>query len=709
MNTLQNSILKEGHNCWKTAATNRLAVLVDAAAFYKAFVDVAEQAKESILILAWDIDWRTKLIENDDETFAQFLIRLVKKNKRLHIHILEWDFAMIYAAERGLMPMFGAGMPGHRRIHYEKDDKHPLAGSHHQKIVVIDDQIAFCGGLDITRQRWDTPEHIPNDSRRIDANNAPYSPFHDIQIMCDGKAAKHFGELVRDRWHKATRKSLKAPAPFQLIWPTDVSPDFIDCKISISRTEPPYDRNAGVQEIKNLFVDIVKVCQKWLYIEAQYLTSACFEKVLEESLRQSDGPEIVIVVPRDCSGWLEESTMGALRCRMLKRLSSSDQHNRLRVCFPVNQETPVLVHSKVIVVDDSVVTIGSANLSNRSMGLDTECNVTIESDGSSQIEDAIGRIRNRLLGEHLGMSAEDVQAALKTHGSMNKIIDLRKGLTRHLKVLDTESLEFSPSLLTDRDIVDPERPIDFEGWVDDFVVETEQKKQIGNEIFMTGVFLALVVLLAASWYWTPLRNFVDPKELAENVASVKSGPLSLLIVTGSYLAGSLVLFPITILMLATIFLYGPIFGFGYSLIGSVAAAAFTYWIGRLLARNRVREIAGNKLNRISKLIAKKGLLTIIFVRMLPIAPFSIVNIVAGASRIRFLDFILGTAIGMLPGLLGMTLFGNSLKSAIKRPDAFSVFMLVVVIGSLLLLAAIIRNRLGVRRKLTNADSTDAVR
>jgi uncharacterized membrane protein YdjX (TVP38/TMEM64 family) len=392
---------------------------------------------------------------------------------------------------------------------------------------------------------------------------------------------------------------------------------------------------------------------------------------------------------------------------MLKRLNSVDQHKRIRVCFPVNQGTTVLVHSKVIVADDSLVTIGSANLSNRSMGLDTECNVTIQSDGTSQIENSIAGVRNRLLGEHLGMTSEEVASALKASGSINELIDLRNGSERHLKVLNTDDFEASSSILTDRDIVDPERPIDFEGWVNDFVAEEEEEKEIGNEVLLTGIFLALVVLLAASWYWTPLRDFVDPKTLAEKAGSMKNSPFSLLVVLGSYLAGSLVLFPITILMLATIFLYGPVFGFSYSLIGSVAAAAFTYWIGRAIARNRVREIAGNKLNRISSLIAKKGLLTIIFARVLPIAPFSIINIVAGASHVRFVDFILGTAIGMLPGLLGMTLFGNSLKSAIKNPDPFSVFILIVVVGSLLLLAAIIRKRLGARRKLMMNAETDA--
>jgi uncharacterized membrane protein YdjX (TVP38/TMEM64 family)/phosphatidylserine/phosphatidylglycerophosphate/cardiolipin synthase-like enzyme len=704
---MKTSILKEGQNCWKIAASNKVAVLVDAASFYKAFVKVAEQAKESILILAWDIDWRTRLTEDNEETFAEFFLRLVKQNKRLHIHVLEWDFAMIYAVERGILPMFGVGVPHHRRIHYRRDDKHPLAGSHHQKIVVVDDQLAFCGGLDITRQRWDTPEHRPHDNRRIDPDGVVYAPFHDVQVMCDGESAKYLGDIARSRWEKATAKKLKVPSIIQHLWPPDIQPDFTNCNVGISRTEPPYNGAAGIYEIENLFVDMVKASKRWLYIEAQYLTSARFEKALEECLSQAEGPEVLIVVPRDCSGWLEENTMGALRCRVLQRLKELDHHNRLRVCYPVNEQTPILVHAKIIVADDCGLTIGSANLSNRSMGLDTECNLTIQSDGSSRIENAIRRIRNRLLGEHLGMSAEDVQTALKATGSMNELIDFRKGSQRCLKIVETKEFEASSSLLTDRDIVDPERPIDLEGWVNDFVIEEQEKTQISNDVLWTGIFLALIILLTASWYWTPLRNLVDPRFLAERAATAKDFPYSILVVTGSYLLGSVILFPITILILSTIFLYGPAWGFGYSLFGSVIAAAFTYLIGRKLARNRVRQLAGKKLNRISKLISKKGLLTIVIARMLPIAPFSIVNIVAGASHIRFIDFILGTAIGMLPGLIGMTLFGNSLKSAVRNPDPVSILILIVVIGSLLFLAAMIKKRLGTRENSMEADVTNA--
>src|SRR3569832_2150888 len=86
-----------------------------------------------------------------------------------------------------------------------------MGGSHHQKVVVIDDQLAFAGGLDLTLGRWDTPDHVPDDPRRIELNPAPARPYHDVQVAVSGAAARALGELARERWRCATGKKLRAP------------------------------------------------------------------------------------------------------------------------------------------------------------------------------------------------------------------------------------------------------------------------------------------------------------------------------------------------------------------------------------------------------------------------------------------------------------------------------------------------------------------
>src|SRR3546814_14781470 len=84
----------------------------------------------------------------------------------------------------------------------------PVGASHHQKVVVADDAVAFCGGLDLTIKRWDTPEHLPQHPLRRDPAGQDYQPFHDVQMMVDGEAAAALGDLARRRWKRVTRESL---------------------------------------------------------------------------------------------------------------------------------------------------------------------------------------------------------------------------------------------------------------------------------------------------------------------------------------------------------------------------------------------------------------------------------------------------------------------------------------------------------------------
>jgi phospholipase D1/2 len=108
---------------------------------------------------------------------GKFLNAKAERSPELQIYILCWDFAMIYAFERQFLPLFQLDWNVHRRIHLHMDNEHPIGAAHHQKIVVIDDRLAFCGGIDLTKRRWDTPEHKPHDPRRKDPDGKPYEPF----------------------------------------------------------------------------------------------------------------------------------------------------------------------------------------------------------------------------------------------------------------------------------------------------------------------------------------------------------------------------------------------------------------------------------------------------------------------------------------------------------------------------------------------------
>jgi phosphatidylserine/phosphatidylglycerophosphate/cardiolipin synthase-like enzyme len=133
-----------------------------------------------------------------------------------------------------------------------KDGSHPVGASHHQKIAVIDDVMAFVGELDFAQCRWDTPSHRTNHSQRRLMDGKPCRPFHDVQMMVDGEIARALGELARDRWECATEDQL-SPSPVQPsgdYWPRSVPPDFQQIPVAIARTRPEYEDRKEIREVE---------------------------------------------------------------------------------------------------------------------------------------------------------------------------------------------------------------------------------------------------------------------------------------------------------------------------------------------------------------------------------------------------------------------------------------------------------------------------
>jgi phosphatidylserine/phosphatidylglycerophosphate/cardiolipin synthase-like enzyme len=164
------SVLKEGENCWRIEKANRAAFLVDGASYFEAFASAIDQAEKSVYIAGWEIDSRVSVLRRDKNAPSVNLKELISKKiaatPRLQVYLLYWDFAMIYALEREWLPMFKLGWATNRRIHFFMDDQHPTGASQHQKVVVIDDRVAFSGGIDLTGNRWDTPRHRIDDPLR---------------------------------------------------------------------------------------------------------------------------------------------------------------------------------------------------------------------------------------------------------------------------------------------------------------------------------------------------------------------------------------------------------------------------------------------------------------------------------------------------------------------------------------------------------------
>lgn len=686
-------ILKPDHNCWRVESADRASFLIDGADYFHAFRESLKKAQCSILIVGWDMNSQFRLEREPVSDglpveFGKFLNSLVERNKHLHIHVLDWDYDVIYAADREWLPQYKLDWTSHPRLHFHMDNHHPVGACHHQKIVVVDDRVAFAGGLDVTMGRWDTPEHRPDDLRRCDIDNVVPQPYHDVQMAVSGEVAVALGDLARQRWHKATGERLDPPENCSDIdpWPEDLVADVENVIIGISRTYPAYKDQPEVREVERIILDSIRAAEKMIYIENQYFTSQKVINALIERLQENNGPEIVLVLPEHTDGWLSQLSMDVLRERSLKQLQQADQQKRLRTYYP---DRPGLgkycinVHSKVIIIDNELARVGSSNLNNRSMGIDTECDLILDARGEAAVLTAIGNFRNRLLAEHLNVSVAEVAQALAQEKSLIAAIESLLGTGWTLEPLQLKVSKELDAIVPDALIADPEQPFNSDKLARQLVNDEEQSPARRTLIALLSL-LAVVLLLAAAWRWTPVGEWLNISEIFSSAGELRGTWLAPVIVAIIYIVGGLVVFPVTVMIVATGLTFGAFYGFAYALLGAELSAIVTYMIGQYLGHDMVRNLSQRWVGRISRRLAQQGLFAVITLRIIPVAPFSVINLVAGASHIRLRDFALGTLLGMIPGTLALTVFSDQVMSAIEAPDVIQFFVLLVLASAIMI-------------------------
>jgi phospholipase D1/2 len=700
-------LLQPGRNCWRIEHARRFSMLVDAEVYFRALRAAILKARHSVFILSWDIDSRIRLVPagaNDGypEQFGDFLYAVAEARPELHIHVLNWDFAMLFALERK-WPAARLGWRGHRRVKFHMDAEHPVGASHHQKVVVIDDGLAFAGGLDITRCRWDTPDHPGESPLRRDSDGKPYGPFHDVQAIVDGDAARALGELARLRWERATSQEPKAASakPREDLWPEDIAPDVTDINVGIARTEPAYNGRKGVYEVRQLHLDAIAAARQRLFFENQYFTSDLICNALAARLIEDDAPEIMIVMPKIQSGWLEQSTMGVLRARVHRRLKQADERGRYRMyCADLpglNDDCCLNVHSKVFTVDDDILCVGSANLSNRSMSLDTECKLVIEAHGSRQdeIRGAIARLRSRLMAEHLDVKPEQVAAELQQRNSLHATVAALQGSARSLNVFDPETTPELDALIPDQAVLDPEKPIDPDELIEQ-LVPRDIHKPVPRRMIVLGVLAVALALLAIAWRWTPLGEMVNLAALIKLARSLEALPFTPLAVILGYVVAGMLMVPVMLLIGVTGIVFGPLAGGLYAAGGTLLSATISYGVGRWLGKDGIHRILGARMDRISRRLCKQGIVAMVVTRLLPVAPFTVVNVLAGALQIRFRDYLIGTILGMTPGIVITVTFAHHLAEAVRNPSP-EVISVLAGVAILLIGTAVGLQRLFERR------------
>jgi uncharacterized membrane protein YdjX (TVP38/TMEM64 family)/phosphatidylserine/phosphatidylglycerophosphate/cardiolipin synthase-like enzyme len=635
------SILKPGRNVWRIERARRAAVLIDAAATFRAVREAMTRAEHSIFILGWDIHSRTRLVGEsgraDDglpDTLVEFLSALVAQKPDLVVHLLLWDFSVLYALEREFLPHLSLNWSTPDQVRFCLDKRAPLGCSQHQKIVVVDDAVAFSGGLDLTVRRWDTPEHRLQNPLRVDHAGEPYRPFHDVQAVVDGDAARALSELARERWRQAACAEPPASRPGGDPWPQSVTPDFQDVDIGIARTQPCYEGNKDIREVEKLFHDSIDAAENAIYIENQFLTvrpiAERIARRMKRKRKRKRKLETVAVAPSTHSSWIESQTMRNGRIRFRNAIRDAGVADRFRLVYPE------------------------------------------VADGDEKTD--------TLLGEHCGSSAQDVAELLEDTGSFVAITDMLCNNGHCLRAIDDGELD--PNAAQEdivEELADPYRPLNGQSLLQK--ARARVAAMVDTRVAVFAGVACFAALLAFAWAWTPLAEYARIETVRGIAAGFSEHPWAApALVLGAFLVGGLIAFPVTIMIAATAAVFGPVYGFAYAALGAMASALSTYGLGIWLGRDSLRHVVRGRSARVLDRIRRQGVLAVAATRLLPVAPFTVVNLAAGAAEIRLFDFTVGTLLGLAPGLLLLSALGSQAVRVLTQPSAPEMAALAGIIA-----------------------------
>jgi uncharacterized membrane protein YdjX (TVP38/TMEM64 family) len=269
--------------------------------------------------------------------------------------------------------------------------------------------------------------------------------------------------------------------------------------------------------------------------------------------------------------------------------------------------------------------------------------------------------------------------------SLIAVIESLQGNSRTFKPLDGRVPEFVNEVLPEAHIIDPERPLEPEQLAE-ILVPLEAPLSTSEHLLSTAIILGSLIALIGVWLWTPLRDLPLLETLEQTADWIRHSVYAPIIVIVTYLIGGLIAFPVTLLIIITVMIFGPWIGFIYALIGAELSALLGYAAGKSLGRKVVRWFANGKINRLGRILSRRDLKSIITVRIIPIASFTATNMIMGANHVQFRDLALGSLLGMIPGILAIALFADNLIDLIDEPSVFSFALLFFVVMMIALVA-----------------------
>ncbi len=501
-------LLKPGSTCWRVETAERLGLIIDMEDYFAAAKMAMQKARRSIHLLNWAFDPDTFFLPNDkgggppSDTFGPFLRDLARANPNLDVRILCWRSALPVAATQNFFPHRAKQCFKNTPVKFHLDASLPMGACHHQKVIVIDDEMAFCGGGDIAPDRWDTIQHKDQDLRRQKSGGGSYESRHETMSAVDGDAARALGLLFRMRWERCLGEKLPTPVAEPGLaedrgsgdlWPECLPVAARKATVGLSRTEPRWRDYHEVREAETLHLAAIAAAKRCIYMENQYFASPIVAEALAARLGEPDGPEIFLVSTQHSPSWFDQVTMDRTRILFLKRLKDVDVHNRCHAYYPLTAEgRSIIVHSKLTLIDDELVRIGSANLNNRSTGFDTECDLSAEAawgTAGAQMRQAIHSFRSHLLGHWLGQSEAAVDAAIEAGGSLHAAVESFDGPGRRMHQIEIRPIGPFWELIAAFHLGDPAGPADsWRPW--------RRRAELERQIKMLASHLAYVGLEA---------------------------------------------------------------------------------------------------------------------------------------------------------------------------------------------------------------------
>lgn len=486
-------LLQPGTTCWRRDTSGRAALIIDMADYFDAAMKAMRRARHTVWLLNWAFEAQTLFHPQDGCTgpaadrIGNFLKTLASENPNLDVRVLCWKSSAPVSATQHWFTLADrktfAGTP----VKFVLDGKLPRGACHHQKAIIVDDAVAFCGGGDIGPDRWDTPQHLDDDPRRVRTPRAhghsekDFDSRHEVMGIVEGAPAQALGALFRERWARATGEALPEPPATRPAWPAGMAAQFQGIDVGLSRTVAAWKGQPEIREAEALHLAAIAQAKRCIYMENQYYTSPLIAAALARRLKEPDGPEVVLIGTEHSPSYFDQATMDHTRVRFIETLKRADRHGRFQAYSPVTTlGRIIIVHAKLTIVDDRLLRIGSANINNRSLGFDTECDLCFEASGRGHAaaRAEITRLRNHLVAHWLGCEDAVVETALKTHRTLGGAIEaLRAAGYARLRPILLPPVKGLAALIATYHVGDPFTPADaWKPWRRKTLSESAQRR-----------------------------------------------------------------------------------------------------------------------------------------------------------------------------------------------------------------------------------------